>query len=125
VKEEVMSQTITPYRGFKRKLWITLGSVLFVSVICVLSVVSVTGRANAVDRCRDYVSHNLQSAVPVRFSGGLSNRVKWLGPGKYEVASHVDYLNESGDTVRENWRCVVLKTGSNYTALEYLEFLDR
>jgi hypothetical protein len=120
-----MSQTMNPERGVKRILWITLGTVLLVSVICVLSIVSVTGRANAVDRCRDYVSHNLQSPEPVRFSGGLSNSVKWLGPGKYEVASHVDYLNKSGEMVRENWRCVVLKTGSNYTALEYLEFLDR
>ncbi len=57
-----------------------------------------------------HVRSQLKNPKSVRFEVDKTSAVH-AGDGKYQVNGDVDYQNESGETVRDSYRAIVLKSG--------------
>jgi hypothetical protein len=70
--------------------------------------------------CQEFVEDRLVAPSTAKFGGGPSQVTDSLGGSRYEVATYVDAENSFGAMIRNNFTCVVERTGDTYR-LESLE----
>ena len=108
-----------------------LKNIIFVILFAVFIVYYVShnkdlsGYSNeAVVFVQEHVKSQLKSPNSARFDAGKTPAA-YGGDGKYEVKGDVDYQNESGATVRDSYRAIIVKSGEtdrDFT-IEKFEFL--